>query len=350
MSHWRDVLVAPDDSIRDTVRAIDAAALQIALVADADGRLLGTVTDGDVRRGILSGVGLDEPVRTIMNPEPYRVREGEDNANILAMMKQHRIHQLPVVDGSGVLVGLETLDDLLKPARRDNPVVLMAGGLGTRLAPLTNERPKPMLHVGDRPILETILQNFMDYGFHRFYISVNYKAEMVREHFGDGSRWGVDIRYLHERERLGTAGALSLLEERPTSPLLVMNGDIMTRVNFESLMEFHLRNQAVATLGVREFSHTVPFGVVRMDGNRLLSLVEKPVEKVFVSAGIYVLQPEVLDLVPPNRYFDMPTLFQELMDQGLPTVGFPIHEYWLDIGRMEDFERAHTDYWSIFDD
>ncbi|HRH81869.1 MAG TPA: nucleotidyltransferase family protein [Thiobacillaceae bacterium] len=350
MSHWRDVLVAPDDSIRDTVRAIDAAALQIALVADADGRLLGTVTDGDVRRGILSGVGLDEPVRTIMNPEPYRVREGEDNANILAMMKQHRIHQLPVVNGSGVLVGLETLDDLLKPVRRDNPVVLMAGGLGTRLAPLTNERPKPMLHVGDRPILETILQNFMDYGFHRFYISVNYKAEMVREHFGDGSRWGVDIRYLHERERLGTAGALSLLEERPTLPLLVMNGDIMTRVNFESLMEFHLRNQAVATLGVREFSHTVPFGVVRMDGNRLLSLVEKPVEKVFVSAGIYVLQPEVLDLVPPNRYFDMPTLFQELMDQGLPTVGFPIHEYWLDIGRMEDFERAHTDYWSIFDD
>lgn len=350
MSHWRDVLVAPDDSIRDTVRAIDAAALQIALVADADGRLLGTVTDGDVRRGILSGVGLDEPVRTIMNPEPYRVREGEDNANILAMMKQHRIHQLPVVDGSGVLVGLETLDDLLKPVRRDNPVVLMAGGLGTRLAPLTNERPKPMLHVGDRPILETILQNFMDYGFHRFYISVNYKAEMVSEHFGDGSRWGVDIRYLHERERLGTAGALSLLEERPTLPLLVMNGDIMTRVNFEALMDFHLRNQAVATLGVREFSHTVPFGVVRMDGNRLLSLVEKPVEKVFVSAGIYVLQPEVLDLVPPNRYFDMPTLFQELMDQGMPTVGFPIHEYWLDIGRMEDFERAHSDYWSIFDD
>lgn len=349
MRAWRDVRVPPEASIRDTVRVIDAGALQIALVVDSEGRLLGTVTDGDVRRGILNGVGLDAPVRGIMNPDPRRAREGEDNASILALMKQHRIHQVPVVDDGGVLVGLETLDDLLKPARRDNPVVLMAGGLGTRLAPLTNERPKPMLHVGDRPILETILLNFIDYGFHRFHISVNYKAEMVRAHFGDGSRWGVDIRYLHERERLGTAGALSLLEERPTQPLLVMNGDIMTRVNFDALLEFHVRNQAAATLGVREFSHTVPYGVVRMEGNRLLSLVEKPVEKVFVSAGIYVLQPEVLEAVPRNRYYDMPTLFQELMDRGQPTVGFPIHEYWLDIGRMEDFERAHADYWSIFD-
>lgn len=350
MTEWQKVLVSPGDSIHDTVRSIDAGALQIALVVDADSRLLGTVTDGDVRRGILRGIGLDAPVSGIMNPQPLVAREGEDGASILGVMKQHRVHQIPVVDAAGILVGLETLDGLLKPERKDNPVVLMAGGLGTRLAPLTRDKPKPMLHVGDRPMLETILLNFIEYGFHRFFISVNYKAEMVLAHFGDGSRWGVEIEYLHERERLGTAGALSLLERRPELPLLVMNGDIMTRVNFDALLDFHTRNRAAATLGVREFSHTIPYGVVRMEGNQVISLQEKPVEKVFVSAGIYVLQPEVLDLVPHHRFYDMPTLFQELMDCGRPTVGFPIHEYWLDIGRMEDFERAHADYWSIFDD
>lgn len=350
MIEWRKVLVAAGDSIHDTVRVIDAAALQIALVVDPQGRLRGTVTDGDIRRGILRGIGLDAPVESIMNPTPLVAKEGEDGTAILALMKQHRIHQIPVVDADGMLVGLETLDGLLEPERKDNPVVLMAGGLGTRLGQLTRDKPKPMLQVGDRPMLETILLNFIEYGFHKFYISVNYKAEMVQAHFGNGARWGVEIEYLHERERLGTAGALSLLEARPQLPLLVMNGDIMTRVNFDALLDFHTRNRAAATLGVREFSHTIPYGVVRMQGNQVLSLQEKPVEKVFVSAGIYVLQPEVLDLVPSNRFYDMPTLFQELMDRGRPTVGFPIHEYWLDIGRMEDFERAHADYWSIFDD
>lgn len=350
MIDWRKVLVAAGNCIHDTVRVIDAAALQIALVVDPAGRLCGTVTDGDIRRGILRGIGLDAPVESIMNPTPLVAKEGEDGAAILALMKQHRIHQIPVVDADGMLVGLETLDGLLKPERKDNPVVLMAGGLGTRLGQLTRDKPKPMLQVGDRPMLETILLNFIEYGFHKFYISVNYKAEMVQAHFGNGARWGVEIEYLHERERLGTAGALSLLEARPQLPLLVMNGDIMTRVNFDALLDFHTRNRAAATLGVREFSHTIPYGVVRMQGNQVLSLQEKPVEKVFVSAGIYVLQPEVLDLVPSNRFYDMPTLFQELMDRGRPTVGFPIHEYWLDIGRMEDFERAHADYWSIFDD
>lgn len=350
MSGWRSVCVPPWASIHETVRVIDAGAQQIALVVEADGRLAGVVTDGDVRRGILNGVALDSPVADIMNREPIRVSEGVEASLVLGLMKQRRIHQVPVVDASGVLVGLETLDELLQPMVRDNPVVLMAGGLGTRLAPLTHDRPKPMLNVGDRPILETILQNFIDYGFHHFYISVNYKAEMIQGHFGDGRRWGVKIEYLHERERLGTAGSLSLLPARPDCPLLVMNGDIMTRVNFDALLDFHLRHQAVATLGVREFSHTIPYGVVRMQDNRLVSLVEKPVEKVFVSAGIYVLDPSVLDLVPTGRYLDMPTLFQQVMDRCMPALGFPIHEYWLDIGRMEDFERAHADYWSVFDD
>lgn len=350
MSRWEKVQVTPQATIHDTVRVIEAGALQVALVVDHAGKLLGTVTDGDVRRGILKGIPLNATVTSIMNREPLTVTEGEATAVILGMMKQHRVHQIPVVDSQGALVGLETLDELLQPEAKDNVVVLMAGGLGTRLAPLTQERPKPLLHVGDRPILETILQNFIDYGFHRFYFAVNYKAEMIRAHFGDGGRWGVEIRYLHERDRLGTAGALSLLPERPDHTLLVMNGDIMTRVNFDALLDFHARNQAALTMGVREFSHTIPYGVVRMQDNRLVSLVEKPVEKVFVSAGIYALEPSVLDMVQTGHYLDMPTLFQQAMDRRLPTLGFPIHEYWLDIGRMEDFERAHIDYWSVFND
>lgn len=349
MNTWRNLLVSPTATIKETVQAIDRGALQIALVVDEQRRLLGTVTDGDIRRGILAGHALDHAISGLMNTHPLCVGPNDDRSDILSLMKQRRIHQIPVVDQNYIVTGIETIDELLLPARRDNIIVLMAGGLGSRLRPLTDDCPKPMLPIGNRPILETILGNFIEHGFHRFYISVNYLSDKIQAHFGDGSRWGVEIRYLEENQRLGTAGALTLLPEAPQEPVFVMNGDILAKVNFGAMLDFHLAHHSVATLGMRQFSHTIPYGVVTVDEHRLVNIVEKPEQQVFVSAGIYLLSPQMLPLIPANRFYDMPTLFQQAISQGLPTSGFPVHEYWIDIGRIEDFERARREYVGVFE-
>jgi dTDP-glucose pyrophosphorylase len=344
MTEWRKILVLPDTSIRETIEKITESALQISLVVNKDNVLLGTVTDGDIRAGILKGISLDAAVQQIMHRQPTVARPGDDRDLILSTMKAKRIHHMPTVDAEGHLIGLETLDELLKPAPRENIVVLMAGGLGTRLRPLTNECPKPLLSIGKRPILETILLNFIDYGFNRFYIAVNYKAQMVIDRFGDGSQWGVDIRYLHEKERMGTAGALGLLPERPSQTVLVMNADLLTRVNFDNLLIYHDKHNAKATMCVREYDFQVPYGVVTLDNHRLLSIEEKPVKRFFVNAGIYALQPDVLDFVPRDTFFDMPQLFECLIGNKNEIAVFPIREYWLDIGQLNDYERATTEF------
>ncbi len=348
MIRWQKARIAPDRSIRETIQTIDEGAIRIALVVDGENRLLGTVTDGDIRRGILRGISLEEAVTRVMNSQPTIARADEGRDTILERMKQTRLHQIPVVDGYGRLVTVEILDELLQARHRDNWVMLMAGGLGSRLRPLTDECPKPLLKVGSKPLLEIILENFLEYGFRKFYISVNYKAEMVKEHFGDGSRWGIEIRYVHEDRRLGTAGALSLLPERSTLPLIVMNGDLLTKVNFQHLLDFHAEHRARATMCVREYDFQVPYGVVRIDHHRVLGIDEKPVQRFFVNAGIYVLEPEVLGLIPSATYFDMPELFTRLIGQNHETAVFPIREYWLDIGHMEDFARANGDFPEVF--
>jgi dTDP-glucose pyrophosphorylase len=349
MTDWTKTLVTPETSIRDTIGKINDSALQIALVVDSGKVLLGTVTDGDIRAGILKGVSLDAAVQTIMHRQPSVARPGEDRESILSMMKVKRIHHIPVVDREGRLIGLETLDALIKPAPRDNIVVLMAGGLGTRLRPLTDERPKPLLSIGNRPILETIILNFIEYGLSRFYIAVNYKAEMVIDHFGDGSRWDVSISYLHEKQRMGTAGALGLLPEKPSQTLLVMNADLLTKVNFANLLTYHAKHNAKATMCVREYDFQVPYGVVNLDDHRLVSIEEKPVKRFFVNAGIYAMEPDVLDLVPQDTFFDMPQLFEQLVKRKKHEAAvFPIREYWMDIGQMNDFERATNEYHGEF--
>lgn len=340
MKTWRQLLISPTTSIREAISRIDAGNAQIVLVADEQGKLLGTVTDGDVRRGLLRGLSLTDAVAEVTNRTPVSAKPSDDRTSILALMKQKLVHQVPLVDDRGVVVGLETLDELLQPGRRDTPVVLLAGGLGMRLRPLTEEMPKPMLRIGGKPILESILDNFVEYGFHRFYFAVNYKADVIERHFRDGSRWDVRIDYVRESEMLGTAGALSLLPETPQEPALVMNADILTRVNFSHLLDFHKRSSAAATVCVREHRHSVPYGVVQMQDDFLTAITEKPVYRSMVNAGIYVLEPEVFRHLQKGAYCDMPALLQRLMDAGLRTAGFPIHEFWLDIGRLEDLERA----------
>ncbi|MFC8685125.1 nucleotidyltransferase family protein [Brevibacillus porteri] len=345
---WRELLVSPQTPILHTLEIIDKSARQIALVADENDRLLGTVTDGDIRRGLLKGRALQDPISLIMNSFPTVASPYETRENILALMKIKKIHQIPIVDEDGKIVHVEVLNELLRPTRKDNWVILMAGGLGTRLHPLTYDCPKPLLKVGNKPLLETILQSFIDQGFHRFYISVKYKAEMIQEHFGDGSNWGISIQYLQEKESLGTAGALSLLPEKPSEPFFVMNGDLLTKVNFEQLLDFHKTYQAQATMCVREYDHQIPYGVVRLDKYRLTSIEEKPTQSFFVNAGIYVLSPDAVENIPHNQYFDMPSLFDHLVKNQQQTIAFPIREYWLDIGRMADFERANMEFAEVF--
>jgi dTDP-glucose pyrophosphorylase len=346
---WRKVVVSERHTIRHTIECIDRSSLQIALVVSPSGRLLGTVTDGDVRRGILKGIQLDEPVNLVMNQTPHTIGSGLEREAVLSLMRQTQVRQMPVVDSSGVLVGLEVLDEILVTARHDRMAVLMAGGTGSRLRDLTKDCPKPMLEVGGRAILETILLSLIEFGFHRFYFAVNYKAGVIQRHFGDGSRWNVDIQYVCETERMGTAGALSLLPEMPTEPFLVMNGDLLTKVNVESLFNFHQAHDSVATMCVREYDLQVPYGVLKLDNHRVIQLEEKPVQRFFVNAGVYVLQPEILPFIPRNQFYDMTALFERLILEGKSPAAFPIREYWLDVGRPADFERAAGEFEDVFE-
>jgi len=349
MKNWKNALVSPETSIRESIRIIDQEALKIALVVDEGNRLVGTVSDGDIRRGILKGCDLENAVREIMNANPSVAGQGDGREKILALMRQKQIHQIPLVDGGGVLVGLEVIDTFLSVPGNENWVVLMAGGLGTRLKQLTADTPKPLLKVGDKPILETILENFIEHGFSRFFISVNYKSEQIESYFGDGSRWGVRIDYLRETMKLGTAGSLALLPEKPSAPILVMNGDLLTKVNFQQLVAFHAEHEAAATMCVREYDFQVPYGVVKLDRHRILSIEEKPVQRFFVNAGIYVLEPAVLGMISEDAYLDMPSLFDKLLHLKKETAVFPIREYWLDIGRTDDFKRAQLEFAGVFE-
>lgn len=348
VKYWRQVIIRPQATVLDAMQVIDRGALQVALVVDADSRLMGVVTDGDIRRGLLGGVSLKEPVENIMCHHPTIAKTTDSNEQILSIMANKVIGHIPILDEQGHLVGLKTLQELSQSEQRDNWVVLMAGGLGSRLGPLTRDCPKPLLKVGDKPILELIMESFIAYGFRQFFISVNYRREMIREYFGDGSQWGVDIAYLEESDRRGTAGPLALLPQRPKEPIFVMNGDLLTRINFQNILDFHREHGSLATLCVRKMEQVIPYGVVHTHQHNLLSIEEKPVQEYFVNAGIYLLDPSVLDYIPHGEYFDMPDLFRKVIDHGHSTVAFPFLDYWLDIGRMGDFKQACRDYPEVF--
>jgi dTDP-glucose pyrophosphorylase len=346
---WKNTLIKPNATIREAIGVLDNTSLQVCLVADDENRLLGTITDGDVRRAILHEKSMDCPVCEIMHKDPHVAPEGLDREELLSRMARARVHQIPLLDDDGRIKGLAVVDDILRHAKsKDTWVVLMAGGQGSRLRPLTEETPKPLLKIGDKAILELIVENFVKQGFRQFYISVNYRAETIKTHFGDGKRWGAEIRYLQESETMGTAGSLRLIKELPETPLLVMNADLLTKVDFHRLLDYHQSHGAAATMGVREYDFQVPFGVVRLDGDSVKSIDEKPVHRFFVNAGIYLIEPDALTLALSNTkdasYLDMPDLFRHLIDEKQKTTVFPIREYWLDIGRMDDFEQAQREF------
>jgi dTDP-glucose pyrophosphorylase len=349
MKDWKKTLISPSQSIVEAMRIIDRSALQIALVVDEQAKLLGVVTDGDIRRGILKGVQLDQPVTKIMAGNFTAAQEISSKEEIIALMKGKALNQLPLLDKDGHVVDLKVLVDLINVPKTDNAVVLMAGGLGHRLKPLTDDCPKPMLTLNDKPILEIILENLIEQGFKKFYVSVNYKAEMIEKHFGDGTKWDVKISYLKEKKIMGTAGALGLLRERPREPLIVMNADLLTKINFTQLLDFHNVNKGLATMCVRDYRFQVPFGVVNIDQYNLRGIDEKPTHHFFVNAGIYVLSPDALGFIPKEKAYDMTELFQDLIKSGREAIAFPVREYWLDIGRFDDYEKANTEYHEVFD-
>ena len=348
MKNIENIKLRQNATIKEALGIIDSGAMQIALVVDDNDKLLGTLTDGDIRRGILRGLDLDSSIETIIYKEPAVAKISSTKEEILKIALSKKLHQIPIIDDNGIVLDLKEIEELVEPKIKTNRVILMVGGLGTRLRPLTQDMPKPMLKVGNKPILQTIVEKFAEYGFVNITMCVNFNASIIRDYFGDGKEFGVNIDYVLEEKRMGTAGALSLLKERPSEPFFVMNGDLLTNVNFEHIFNYHMLNKATATMCVREYDYEVPYGVVKMNDNKIIEIAEKPVQKFFVSAGIYMLSPEILDLIPKNEFYDMPALFEKLIKLSKNVISFPIREYWLDIGRMEEYQRANEEYKEVF--
>jgi len=347
---WKKTVVSADHTIADAIRIIDDCVEKVCLVVDKNDALIGTVTDGDVRRGLIRSLSLESPVIEIMRREFTVAKPDDGKQRMLEIMRSNSVRQLPIINAQSQIVGLTIEDELLETNdRNNNRVILMAGGLGHRLMPMTENRPKPLLKVGGYPVLETILKTFIDGNFYKFYLSVNYRAEMIKEHFGNGDHWNVNIQYLEEDSQLGTAGALGLLPvEDLNEPLIVMNGDVLTNVNFNNLLDFHKEQGAQATMCVREYDYQVPFGVVTIDNQYVVDLEEKPVYTSFVNAGIYVLEPEILKLIVKDEHLDMTDLFKLIIGTGMKSTVFPVREYWIDVGKIDDFQRANYEFSKIF--
>lgn len=339
---WRRALLPTNATLQQVISSLDETAFQIALVVSADGTLLGTITDGDIRRGLLRGLDLSSSVEAIIYRDPLVVPPQWGRDMVLQLMQANKIHQLPVVDENRHVVGLHLWDELMVPGRRSNLMVIMAGGQGTRLRPHTENCPKPLLPVRGKPMLEHIIQRARAEGFGRFVLAIHYLGHMIEEYFGDGSRWQVRIDYLREESPLGTAGAIGLLNPRPEAPFLVSNGDVLTDIHYGELLDFHTRHGAAATMAVRLHEWQHPFGVVRTKGVDIVGFEEKPVARSHINAGIYVLEPIALDALSAGEPCDMPTLFSRLQERTARTIVYPMHEPWLDVGREDDLKRAQT--------
>lgn len=344
------IILRPNATVRDAMGAMTRSRVGLALVRDRDGRLLGVIVDIDIRRALLRGANLDSPAATAMNRKPVTVPAGATREEISAAFRAHPKSHLPIVDAKGRLTGLAALADFATiPTRYANRVVVMAGGAGKRLRPLTANTPKPMLRLGDKPILEHVLEQMVAAGFTHFTFTVNYLAEQIERHFGDGSRWGAEIEYVHEPKPLGTAGALGLIKRPGTQPLIVLNGDILTNVDFPALIDFHRAEKGLATICVKHHEIQVPYGVVEHSRRRMTRFVEKPTQRFLVNAGIYVLDPRALAWLPKRRACDMPEFLERIRARKRGGVAcFPIQEYWLDIGGPQEFRRAEKDFEGLF--
>jgi dTDP-glucose pyrophosphorylase len=349
MFDWKKILIRPDDSLEYAIEILHKGGCRIALVTDDFNKLLGTVTDGDIRRALINKLDMGSKVSLVMNSQPIKANKSLSRNELLSTMSNKKLLHMPIVDENDVLLDLETMMHLIKNPSYENPVFIMAGGFGKRLYPLTKDTPKPLLMVGKKPILETIINQFIDHGFHNFFISTHFKSDKIRNHFKNGDDYGINIQYIHEDTPLGTAGSLGMLPDNlPDLPIIMMNGDLLTMVDFHNLLNFHNDNNAGATMCVREYDFQVPYGVVKIDGYEVKEIREKPIHKFFVNAGIYVLNKDLIDIIDGKSYLDMTNFLSSEIDKGKVNA-FPIHEYWLDIGRMDEYNQANKDIDSLFD-
>jgi len=330
-------------TLSDVIRKIDANGEGFVCIVDKDDKLLGTVTDGDIRRAIINGLVLTEVCTNIMNTSPKVKKLGIENEEALNYLQETELRNLPIVDDQGKLIKVLHLKDLVKINRSSCTAVILAGGEGKRLRPYTDSIPKPMLEIQGKPMLEHIVHRLKLFNITKIYISVNYLSNIIEDHFGDGSTFGVQIEYLRETKKLGTAGPLALLPEDTSGPLLVMNGDIVTQTNFKSMVNYHKDHSSDITVGASVYNIKVPYGVLKLEGENVVGLQEKPTKSFFCSAGLYVLSKNVLGLIPRDSFFDIPDLIDQLISQNFKVKAFPIHEQWKDIGRKEDLMAIRTE-------
>ena len=340
------LFISPGHTIRAAMKCVDRGSCGIALVVDQERRLLGTITDGDARRAVIAGTDLESPVSELLKKKintpyfrPVTAHPETDRKALIALMHEHSLRQVPILDNYGTVVDLVMLDDLIPTQDLALQAVIMAGGMGTRLRPLTEDLPKPMLPVGGKPLLERVIEQLKQVGIRRVNVTTHYKREKISDHFGDGSAYGVELNYVNEGKPLGTGGALGLMGA-PRETMLVINGDILTQVDFRAMLAYHQENRADMTVAVRQYEIKVPYGVIECEGTRVCTLKEKPQMHFLVNAGIYLLEPKVYEFIPNGEHFNMTDLIQRLLDSDQIVVSFPIIEYWLDIGQLSDYEQA----------
>lgn len=337
---WCEAILPLTATIQEAIRNLDKVAVKIVLVVGNTGEFEGTVSDGDIRRGLLRGFNLTSPIESVLHRSAFVVPPGMSRETVMQLMVANKIQQIPVVDECRQVVGLHLWDEITTPPNRPNLMVIMAGGKGTRLRPHTENCPKPLLPVAGKPILEHIIERAKSEGFSRFVLAIHYLGEMIEDYFGSGERLEVQIEYLREHSPMGTAGALGLLNPFPESPFLVTNGDVITDIRYGELLDFHNRHSAAATMAVRVHEWQHPFGVVQTKGVEIVGFEEKPIARSHINAGVYALSPDVLKLLHSDAHCDMPTLFERLNATSMRTVAYPMHEPWLDVGKPDDLRRA----------
>lgn len=341
---WQQAILKTDTTIGEAIRNLDQVAIKIVLVCNEAGILEGTVSDGDIRRGLLKGLNMDSPILSVTHRNALVVPPDFSREMVMQLMVANKIHQIPVLDEERHVIGLYLWDEMTSPPARPNLMVIMAGGMGTRLRPHTENCPKPLLPVAGKPMLEHIIERAKQEGFNQFVLAIHYLGHMIEDYFGNGERLGVQINYLREEAPLGTAGALSLLNPVPDAPFVVTNGDVMTDIRYGELLDFHIRHAAAATMAVRVHEWQHPFGVVQMQGVNIVGFEEKPTARSHINAGVYAIDPAALSVLSTDNRCDMPTLFERLQAQTKRTVAYPMHEPWLDVGRAEDFSKAQKQF------
>lgn len=342
-----NILVYPQITIRETLEMMENGNKGIILVINESKKLVGSVTDGDIRRAILKGMPLNEKIEKVMHDNPIKIQEGTSRQEAKEILIKNAIKHLPIVDKNNIVIDMITINDVLLQTGKENSVLIMAGGLGTRLKDLTKVMPKPMLKLGDDPILHHIINNFKQYGYNKILISVNYKAEIIQNYFQDGYAYGVKIEYIKENKKLGTAGGIRLAQKYMDKSFFVINGDIFTNLNVESMMDFHVRNDFDITVGTREYSYQIPYGVIKEENSTIREIKEKPAINYLINAGVYCLNPKIINLIPENTYFEITDLINICIEKGYKVGSYRIKEYWMDIGKLEDYNKANNDVYDL---